>query len=87
MKKASKQTSKQTIDMTTTANWSKAKEQVLSWIENEQHCVTAQRISQTLDLSRQQGSLLLNEILKEKSFQITTCQQTQEGNATGKLVS
>lgn len=68
---------------TTTVAWNKAKDQVLSWIENEHHCVTAQRISQSLDLSRKQGSLLLQEILQEKpSFKTTSCDRIKQENVT-----
>jgi predicted XRE-type DNA-binding protein len=67
------------------ANWSKLKDQVASWIDGENHCVTAQRISQTLDISRDQGSQLLQEILQENpKHQITTCHQIREVNTTGK---
>jgi hypothetical protein len=77
------------MTMTTSgsANWQSYKDQVQSWVDNEQHCVTAQRISQTLEVSRQEGSQLLHELLQEQAkrngFQITTCQQVKEGNATG----
>ena len=65
-------------------NWGSWKSQVQSWID-EQHCVTAQRISQSLDISRKAGSDLLNEILQENpKHQITTCQQKKDGNTTGK---
>eukprot|EP00980_Cylindrotheca_fusiformis_P018532 scaffold6130_cov131-Cylindrotheca_fusiformis.AAC.6 len=65
------------------ANWEKLKEEVASWIDGENHCVTAQRISQTLDLSRNQGSKLLQEISQgNPQYQITTCRQTKEANAT-----
>mmetsp|Transcript_624 Transcript_624/g.1078 ORF Transcript_624/g.1078 Transcript_624/m.1078 type:complete len:394 (-) Transcript_624:122-1303(-) len=64
------------------ANWERLKEQVKSWIESEQHCVTAQRISQTLNVSRRLGSQLLKEILEtNRSHQVSACQQTQEGDA------
>jgi hypothetical protein len=78
------------MTMTTSGgtNWQSYKDQVQSWVDNEQHCVTAQRISQTLEVSRQEGSQLLHELLQEQAksssgFQITTCQQVKEGNATG----
>ena len=66
-------------------NWGKLKSQVKSWIDVDQHCVTAQKISQSLDISRKEGSELLNEILQENpKHQITTCEKIQDGNTTGK---
>ena len=60
-------------------------------MDNELRCVTTQRISQSLNLTRQQGSLMLEEILKERSSssksQITYCQKSIEGdNTTGMSV-
>lgn len=72
---------------TITSSWQNAKDEVSSWIENEQACVTAQRIAQTLDLSRKEASLLLKEILEEKGgkqCQITTCRRVQKEGVTGK---
>ncbi|CAJ1940589.1 unnamed protein product [Cylindrotheca closterium] len=64
------------------ANWERLKEQVKSWIESEQHCVTVQRISQTLNVSRILGSQLLEEIIEtSEGYRVSTCQQTQEGDA------
>jgi PAB1-binding protein PBP1 len=62
-----------------TASWQKAKDQVASWLDNEQQCVTAQRISQSLSVTRTEGSRMLEEILqdKKKSLQITTCHQEE----------
>jgi hypothetical protein len=70
----------------TTTSWHNAKDEVSSWIENEQACVTAQRIAQTLGLSRKEASLLLQEILqeKDKKYQITTCRRVQKEGVTGK---
>jgi predicted XRE-type DNA-binding protein len=70
---------------TTTTSWNNAKDEVSSWIENEQACVTAQRIAQTLGLSRKEASLLLKEILQEKGkdCQITTCHRVQKEGVTG----
>jgi hypothetical protein len=66
------------------ANWGKLKDQVVSWIDGENHCVTAQRISQSLDISRKLGSQLLEEILIENhKHQITICQKSQDENTTG----
>eukprot|EP00339_Tiarina_fusa_P004297 CAMPEP_0117056164 /NCGR_PEP_ID=MMETSP0472-20121206/38956_1 /TAXON_ID=693140 ORGANISM="Tiarina fusus, Strain LIS" /NCGR_SAMPLE_ID=MMETSP0472 /ASSEMBLY_ACC=CAM_ASM_000603 /LENGTH=108 /DNA_ID=CAMNT_0004772483 /DNA_START=84 /DNA_END=407 /DNA_ORIENTATION=- len=69
------------------AMWKKTKDEVKSWMDNELRCVTAQRISQKWDLTRKQGSSILEEILKEKESnkkksQITYCRQSQEGNTT-----
>ena len=60
--------------------WQNAKDEVLSWMENELRCVTAQRLSQTFEMTRQEGSMMLEEILKERSSsssksQITYCQE------------
>jgi hypothetical protein len=72
------------------AAWHKAKDQVISWMDNELRCVTAQRISQSLELTRKQGSVMLEEILKEKQSkkksQITYCRQSTEGNTTGMIL-
>jgi hypothetical protein len=65
-----------------TAEWQSAKQKVTSWIENEERCVTAQRVCQTLNVSRLEASQLLEEICKENKtgankFQITTCQREE----------
>jgi hypothetical protein len=59
------------------ASWKNAQDQVASWLDNEQQCVTAQRISQSLSVTRTEGSRMLDDILqgKKKSLQITTCHQ------------
>lgn len=69
----------------TTTSWQNAKDEVSTWIENEQACVTAQRIAQTLELSRKEASLLLKEVLEEKGgeCQITTCRRVQKEGVTG----
>jgi hypothetical protein len=68
-----------------TTRWQSAKDEVSSWIENEQACVTAQRIAQTMELSRSEASLLLKEIIEEKGneCQITTCRRVQKEGVTG----
>ena len=66
------------------ANWERLKDRVKSWIESEHHCVTAQRICQTFNISRLLGSQLLKEILQtDRRHQISACSQTQDGNVTG----
>ena len=66
------------------ANWERLKDRVKSWIESEHHCVTAQRICQTFNISRVLGSQLLKEILQtDRRHQISACSQTQDGNVTG----
>ena len=70
-----------------TVDWQRSKDKVLSWLDNEQQCVTAQRISQSLNLSRKDGSSMLQEILTDnasKNFQITTCQQEEVQEETHK---
>ena len=63
------------------------KEEVSSWIQNEQQCVTAHRIAQTMMVSRSEASLLLQEIVQDERFpcEITTCRQLKEDDNNDKV--
>ena len=63
------------------------KEEVSSWIQNEQQCVTAHRIAQTMMVSRSEASLLLQEIVHDEKFpcEITTCRQLKEDDSNDKV--
>jgi hypothetical protein len=51
------------------------KEEISSWIQNEQQCVTAHRIAQTHSISRAEASRLLQEIVQDSPKQFP-CQVT-----------
>ncbi len=51
-----------------------APQKVASWIDNEQHCVTTQRISQSLNLSRKRASQILEDLYDSEKHQAVVCQ-------------
>ena len=66
--------------MTMTTTMTMASQKVTSWIDDEHRCVTTQRISQSLNLSRKSAAQVLEGLYDSEKHQAVVCHMEETEN-------